>query len=73
MVHLYRNEFKPRDFVWIDHGEKDGLSNMFCSSMPVDEYNMPAPHCHIRVEHDDRVECDKIHKIIRLNVIGFIK
>ncbi|KAG5599955.1 hypothetical protein H5410_031325 [Solanum commersonii] len=25
MVHLYRNGFKPRYFVWIDHGESDGL------------------------------------------------
>ncbi|KAG5581369.1 hypothetical protein H5410_051996 [Solanum commersonii] len=26
MVHLYRNGFKPRYFVWIDHGERDGLN-----------------------------------------------
>ncbi|WMV57822.1 hypothetical protein MTR67_051207 [Solanum verrucosum] len=27
MVHLYRNGFKPRYFVWIDHGESDGLDD----------------------------------------------
>ncbi|KAG5600161.1 hypothetical protein H5410_031531 [Solanum commersonii] len=52
MVHLYRNGFKPRYFVWIDHGESDGLDGMFYNSMNVDVYNMVAPHGQIRVEHD---------------------
>ncbi|KAG5598891.1 hypothetical protein H5410_030261 [Solanum commersonii] len=58
MVHLYRNGFKPRYFVWIDHGERDGLNDMFYNSMPVDDYNMLAPHGQIRVEHD------RVHEII---------
>ncbi|KAG5605543.1 hypothetical protein H5410_027035 [Solanum commersonii] len=50
MVHLYRNGFKPRYFVWIDHGE---------SSMHVDVYNMVAPHGQIRVKQV-RVEHDRV-------------
>ncbi|WMV53221.1 hypothetical protein MTR67_046606 [Solanum verrucosum] len=30
MVHLYRNGFNPRYFVWIDHGESDGLDVFIC-------------------------------------------
>jgi len=52
MVHLYRNGFKPRYFVWIDHGERDGLNDMFYNSMHVDEYNTLAPYGQIRIEHD---------------------
>ncbi|WMV13641.1 hypothetical protein MTR67_007026 [Solanum verrucosum] len=29
MVHLYCNGFKPRYFVWIDHGESDDWMNDF--------------------------------------------
>ncbi|KAG5601168.1 hypothetical protein H5410_032538 [Solanum commersonii] len=29
MVHVYHNGFKPRYFVWIDHGESDGLDGSF--------------------------------------------
>ncbi|WMV55162.1 hypothetical protein MTR67_048547 [Solanum verrucosum] len=68
MVHLYRNGFKPRYFVWIDHGESDGLDGMFYNSMPVDVYNMVAPHGQIRVEQvrikHDRVEHDRVHEMI---------
>ena len=66
MVHLYRNGFKPRYFVWIDHGESDGLDGMFYNSMPVDEYNMLAPNGQIRVE------CDRLH-MIGFNMIEFMK
>ncbi|KAH0679485.1 hypothetical protein KY284_020570 [Solanum tuberosum] len=58
-----RNGFKPRYFVWIDHGERDGLDGMFYNSLHVDEYNMIAPHGQIRVEHD-RVEHDRVHEMI---------
>ncbi|KAG5569836.1 hypothetical protein H5410_059602 [Solanum commersonii] len=64
MVHLYRNGFKPRYFVWVDPGERDGLNDMFYNSMPVDEYNMLASHGQIRVEHDDRVKHDRVHEMI---------
>ena len=68
MVHLYRNGFKPRYFVWIDHGESDGLDGIFYNSMPVDVYNMVAPHGQIRVEQvrvkHDRVEHDRVHEMI---------
>ncbi|WMV24332.1 hypothetical protein MTR67_017717 [Solanum verrucosum] len=68
MVHLYRNGFKPRYFVWSDHGESDGLDGIFYNSMHVDVYNMVAPHGHIgveqvRVEHD-RVEHDRVREMI---------
>jgi len=63
MVHLYRNGFKPRYFVWIDHGESDGLDGMFYNSMHVDVYNMVAPHGQIRVEQV-RVEHDRVHEMI---------
>ncbi|WMV51044.1 hypothetical protein MTR67_044429 [Solanum verrucosum] len=63
MVHLYRNGFKPRYFVWIYHGESDGLDGMFYNSMPVDVYNMVAPHGQIRVEQV-RVEHDRVHEMI---------
>ncbi|KAG5595483.1 hypothetical protein H5410_036715 [Solanum commersonii] len=58
MVHLYRNGFKPRYFIWVDHGERDGLNGMFYNTMHVDEYNMIAPHGQIRVEHD------RVHEMI---------
>ncbi|KAG5580872.1 hypothetical protein H5410_051499 [Solanum commersonii] len=58
MVHLYRNVFKPRYFILINHGERDGLNGMFYNSMHVDEYNMLAPHGQIRVEHD------RVHEMI---------
>ncbi|KAG5595508.1 hypothetical protein H5410_036740 [Solanum commersonii] len=58
MVHLYRNGFKPRYFVWIDHRESDGLDDMFYNLMPVDVYNMVAPYGQIRVEHD------RVHEMI---------
>ncbi|KAG5600262.1 hypothetical protein H5410_031632 [Solanum commersonii] len=58
MVHLYRNGFKPRYFVWIDHGERDELNGIFYNSMFVDEYNMLAPHSQIRVEHN------RVHEMI---------
>ncbi|KAH0708729.1 hypothetical protein KY284_010156 [Solanum tuberosum] len=58
MVHLYRDGFKPRYFVWIDHGESDGLDDMFYNSIDVDEYNVLAPHDQIRVEHD------RVHEMI---------
>ncbi|KAG5600497.1 hypothetical protein H5410_031867 [Solanum commersonii] len=35
MIHLYHNGFKPRYFVWIDHGEIDGLNGMFYNSMNI--------------------------------------
>ncbi|WMV08697.1 hypothetical protein MTR67_002082 [Solanum verrucosum] len=63
MVHLYRNGFKPRYFVWIDHGESDGLDGIFYNSMHVDVYNMVAPHGQIRVEQV-RVEHDRVHEMI---------
>ncbi|KAG5584959.1 hypothetical protein H5410_045393 [Solanum commersonii] len=65
MVHLYRNGFKPRYFVWIDHGESDGFDSMFYYSMPVDIYNMVAPHGQIRVEHV-RVEHNRVHEMINV-------
>ncbi|KAG5601161.1 hypothetical protein H5410_032531 [Solanum commersonii] len=65
MVHLYRNGFKPRYFVWIDHGESDGLDGMFYNLMLVDVYNMVAPHGHIRVEQV-RVEHNRVHEIINV-------
>ncbi|WMV45287.1 hypothetical protein MTR67_038672 [Solanum verrucosum] len=61
MVHLYRNGFKPRYFVWIDHGDR--LDGMFHNSMHVDVYNMVAPHGQIRVEQV-RVEHDRVHEMI---------
>ena len=61
MVHLYCTRFKPRYFVWINHGESDGLDGMFYSSMPVDVYDMIAPHSKIRVEQ------------VRVEHIGFMK
>ena len=33
-----------------DHGENDGLDGVFYNLMPVDVYNMIAPHGQIRVE-----------------------
>ncbi|KAG5631072.1 hypothetical protein H5410_002789 [Solanum commersonii] len=67
-VHLYRNGFKPTYFVWIYHRESDGLDGMFYNSMPMDVYNMVAPHGQIRVEHvrveHDRVEHDRVHEMI---------
>ncbi|WMV58234.1 hypothetical protein MTR67_051619 [Solanum verrucosum] len=63
MVHLYRNGFKPRYFVWIDHEESDGLDGMLYNLMPVDAYNMVAPHGQIRVEQV-RVEHDRVHEMI---------
>ncbi|KAG5581053.1 hypothetical protein H5410_051680 [Solanum commersonii] len=63
MVHLYRNGFKPRYFVWIDHGKSDGLDGIFYNSMPVDVYNMVAPHGQIRIEQV-RVEHDRVHEMI---------
>ncbi|KAG5595091.1 hypothetical protein H5410_036323 [Solanum commersonii] len=63
-IYLYHNGFKSRYFVWIDHGERDGLDGMFYNSMLVDEYNMLAPHGQIRVEHD------RVHEMIN-DVFGF--
>ncbi|WMV54577.1 hypothetical protein MTR67_047962 [Solanum verrucosum] len=63
MVHLYRNGFKPRYFVWIDHGDSDGWDDMFYNSKPVDVYNIVAPHGQIRVEQV-RVEHDRVHEMI---------
>ena len=62
MVHFYRNGFKPRYFVWIDHGEIDGLDGMLYISMPLDAYNRIAPHGQIRVEHVS-VEHDRVNEI----------
>ncbi|KAG5585181.1 hypothetical protein H5410_045615 [Solanum commersonii] len=56
--------FKPRYFVWIDHGVRDGLNGIFYNSMHVDEYNMLASNGQIRVEHDNRVEHDRVHEMI---------
>ncbi|KAG5595491.1 hypothetical protein H5410_036723 [Solanum commersonii] len=28
IVHMYHNGFKPRYFVWIDHGERNGMNDM---------------------------------------------
>ncbi|WMV49681.1 hypothetical protein MTR67_043066 [Solanum verrucosum] len=64
MVHLYSNRFKSRYFLWVDHGERDGLNGMFYNLMHVDDYNMLAPHGQIRVKHDDRVEHDRVHDMI---------
>ena len=68
MVHLYRNGFKPRYFVWIDHGEIDGLDDKFYNSMPLDVYNRIAPYGEIRVEPVRLelvcVEHDRFHEII---------
>ncbi|KAG5632499.1 hypothetical protein H5410_004216 [Solanum commersonii] len=68
MVHLYRNGFKPRYFVCIDHVESDGLDGIFYNSMSVDVYNMVAPHVQIRVEQvrveHDRFEHDRVHEMI---------
>ncbi|WMV15129.1 hypothetical protein MTR67_008514 [Solanum verrucosum] len=68
MVHLYSNGFKPRYFVWSDHGESDGMDGIFYNSMPVDVYNMVALHGQIRVEQvrveHDRVKHDRVHEMI---------
>ncbi|KAG5632074.1 hypothetical protein H5410_003791 [Solanum commersonii] len=69
MVHLYCNGFKPIYFVCIDHGESDGLDGIFYNSMPVDVYNMVAPHGQIRVEQV-RVEHDRAHEMIN-DAFGF--
>ncbi|KAG5577351.1 hypothetical protein H5410_057485 [Solanum commersonii] len=53
----------PRYFVWIDHGESDGLDGMFYNSMLVDVYNMVAPHGQIMVEQV-RVEYDRVNEMI---------
>ncbi|KAG5595111.1 hypothetical protein H5410_036343 [Solanum commersonii] len=60
---IFKNNGLVRYFVWIDHGERDGLNGMFYNSMHVDEYNMLAPHGQIRVLHD-MVEHDRVHEII---------
>ncbi|WMV49207.1 hypothetical protein MTR67_042592 [Solanum verrucosum] len=73
MVHLYRNRFTPRYFVWVDHEEIDGLNDMFYNLLPMDEYSILAPHGQIRVEHDrvplDRVQHDafqhdRVHEMV---------
>uniref|UniRef100_M1DDG2 Uncharacterized protein n=1 Tax=Solanum tuberosum TaxID=4113 RepID=M1DDG2_SOLTU len=57
---IFKNNGLPRYFVWVVHVERDGLNGMFYNSMPVDEHYMLAPHDQIRVEHDDKVEQDKV-------------
>lgn len=78
MTHLYRNKFKPRYFVWVDHRERDDLNGIFYNSLPVDEYNMlvhdrHARILHARVQHrvqHDRVQHeDRIHEMVN-NVFG---
>ena len=50
IIHLYRNGFKQRYFVWIDYGEMDGLDGMFYNSMSLNVYNRIGPHVQTRVE-----------------------
>ncbi|KAM3216298.1 putative protein isoform X1 [Capsicum annuum] len=58
MTHLYRNGFKPRYFVWVDHGEIDGLNGIFYNSLLVDEYDMLVHGRHARAQH--RVQHDRV-------------
>ncbi|KAG5579363.1 hypothetical protein H5410_049990 [Solanum commersonii] len=68
MVHLCRNRFTPRYFVWVDHEEIDGLNDMFYNLLPTDEYSILAPHGQIRVEHDrvqnDAFQHDRVHEMV---------
>ncbi|KAG5615763.1 hypothetical protein H5410_015587 [Solanum commersonii] len=63
---LVSNGFKPRYFVWIDHGESDGLDGIFYNSMLVMYIIWFAQHGQIRVEQV-RVEHDRVEHI------GFMK
>ncbi|KAG5577360.1 hypothetical protein H5410_057494 [Solanum commersonii] len=55
MVHLYRNGFKPRYFVWIDHGESDGLDG----GMEPEQYFDEAPNEEARHFYDQLEESSR--------------
>lgn len=62
MVYLYRNGFKPRYFVWVDHGEIDGLNGVFYNLLLLDDYNRLA-HIPTSVQHD-RVQHDSVYEMV---------
>ncbi|KAM3360740.1 putative protein isoform X1 [Capsicum galapagoense] len=70
MTHLYRNRFKPRYFVWVDHGERDGLNGIFYNSLPMDEYDMLVHGRHARIQHarvQHRVQHDRVQQEDRIH------